>query len=191
MPIHVPMVDVAHDRCRRRLASPGSTRRVCSASARRAPGAVPGPICYGRGGTRPTITDANLVLGRLDPERPARPWTGRSREPRSRRRSRDRRSTARASLPKRRLRLSAGSPTTGWPGAIRMVSLARGHDPRDYALFAFGGAGPAARRRRWPASSAFPSSSSRPGQGSPTRSAAPWPTCARTSPAPSTAAWKP
>src|SRR4029079_13032080 len=35
----------------------------------RSAGANPGPICYGRGGTEPTITDANLVLGRLNPER--------------------------------------------------------------------------------------------------------------------------
>ena len=38
------------------------------ASGRRAPAPIPGPACYGRGGTRPTVTDANLVLGRIDPE---------------------------------------------------------------------------------------------------------------------------
>ena len=46
-------------------ASPGSIRRASSGSARARPGAVPGPACYGRGGTEPTVTDANLVLGYL------------------------------------------------------------------------------------------------------------------------------
>jgi N-methylhydantoinase A len=73
-------------------------------------------------------------------------------------------------------------------GAVRMVSLARGHDPRDYALFAFGGAGPlhaSALAREL----GIPRSSSPPAPASPTRSAAPSPTSATTSPAPSTARW--
>ena len=49
--------------------SPGSTRAGCCASARESAGADPGPACYGRGGTRPTVTDAALVLGYLDPDR--------------------------------------------------------------------------------------------------------------------------
>ena len=47
--------------------SPGSTRAACFTSARGAPGRSPGPVAYGQGGTEPTLTDANLVLGRLDP----------------------------------------------------------------------------------------------------------------------------
>ena len=68
MPIHVPMVDVHTVG-----AGGGSIARVDDAGLIRigpeSAGASPGPICYGRGGTEPTITDANLVLGRLDPHK--------------------------------------------------------------------------------------------------------------------------
>ena len=48
--------------------SPGSTRAGCCASARRARAPIPGPVCYRRGGAEPTVTDANVVLGRLNPD---------------------------------------------------------------------------------------------------------------------------
>ena len=68
MPIHVPMVDVHTIG-----AGGGSIASVDAAGMLRvgpeSAGARPGPICYGRGGTEPTITDANLLLGRLDPDR--------------------------------------------------------------------------------------------------------------------------
>jgi N-methylhydantoinase A len=68
MPIHLPMVDVHTVG-----AGGGSIARVDAAGLIRvgpeSAGARPGPICYGRGGTEPTITDANLLLGRLDPAR--------------------------------------------------------------------------------------------------------------------------
>src|SRR6266436_3820115 len=68
MPIHVPMVDVHTIG-----AGGGSIASVDAAGMLRvgpeSAGARPGPICYGRGGTEPTITDANLILGRLNPER--------------------------------------------------------------------------------------------------------------------------
>ncbi len=68
MPIHVPMVDVHTIG-----AGGGSIASVDASGMLRvgpeSAGATPGPICYGRGGTRPTITDANLALGRLDPAR--------------------------------------------------------------------------------------------------------------------------
>ena len=67
MPIHVPMVDVHTIG-----AGGGSLATVSDAGLLKvgpeSAGAEPGPICYGRGGEKPTITDANLVLGRLDPE---------------------------------------------------------------------------------------------------------------------------
>ncbi|MBM3555252.1 MAG: hydantoinase/oxoprolinase family protein, partial [Alphaproteobacteria bacterium] len=99
------------------------------------------PICYGRGGTRPTITDANLALGRLNPkgllkvESPVPLEAIRARI------------AERVGAP---LRLDADQAAAAilriandrMAGAIRMVSLAKGHDPRDFALFAFGGAGP-------------------------------------------------
>ena len=68
MPIHVPMVDVHTIG-----AGGGSIASVDAAGMLRvgpeSAGARPGPICYGRGGTEPTITDANLVLGRLNPDK--------------------------------------------------------------------------------------------------------------------------
>jgi len=140
MPIHVPMVDVhTIGAGGGSLASvdAGGMLRVGPESA----GATPGPICYGRGGTRPTITDANLALGRLDPERllsvdhPV---------------SIDHLRAAIASVVGTPLGLDATAAAAAivrvandkMAGAVRMVSLARGHDPRDFALFAFGGAGP-------------------------------------------------
>ena len=140
MPIHVPMVEVHTIG-----AGGGSLASVNAAGLLRvgpeSAGATPGPICYGRGGTRPTITDANLVLGRLDPARllavdhPVLVETLRA--------------ALRAEVGDR-LGLDAEAAAAAilrvandkMAGAVRMVSLARGHDPRDFALFAFGGAGP-------------------------------------------------
>jgi len=140
MPVHVPMVDVhtigAGGGSIAHIGEDGMLK-VGPQSA----GAQPGPMCYGRGGTEPTITDANLVLGRLNPEH----LLGVS---------------GRADLEAIRAALEArfkgpfGFDATAsaaailriandrMAGAIRMVSLARGHDPRDFVLFPFGGAGP-------------------------------------------------
>ncbi|MBS0444957.1 MAG: hydantoinase/oxoprolinase family protein [Proteobacteria bacterium] len=140
MPIHVPMVDVhTIGAGGGSIASvdAGGMLRVGPESA----GATPGPICYGRGGTRPTITDANLVLGRLDPERLLAVDHPVSVDDLRRllveqigaRLGLDADATAAAILRVANDKMA---------GAVRMVSLARGHDPRDFALFAFGGAGP-------------------------------------------------
>jgi N-methylhydantoinase A len=102
----------------------GGALRVGPESA----GADPGPACYGRGGTRPTVTDANLLLGRL-PERLAGGV------------ELDREAAERA--------LAGIDPAAVVEAvnaemlrALRVVSVERGHDPRDFALVAFGGAGP-------------------------------------------------
>ena len=140
MPIHVPMVDVHSIG-----AGGGSIAFINNAGmlqvGPQSAGADPGPICYGRGGEQPTITDANLVLGRLDPagllavDNPAtvdhirrimEAEVGRALDM-------DGDEAAAAVFQVANNRMA---------GAIRMVSLARGHDPRDFALFAFGGAGP-------------------------------------------------
>lgn len=103
-------------------------------------GASPGPACYGKGGTQPTVTDANLVLGRLDP---AYFLGGRMAL------DVDRAEAALAQLG----REAAMSPlelassvveiaNENMASAIKMVSLERGHDPRRFGLVAFGGAGP-------------------------------------------------
>jgi N-methylhydantoinase A/oxoprolinase/acetone carboxylase beta subunit len=104
----------------------------------RSAGAVPGPVCYGAG-TELTVTDANLLLGRLDPEyflggRMALDV------------DRVRRIAADVAA---RLRLNVPALAEGivrvananMERAIRVVSVERGHDPRDFALVAFGGAG--------------------------------------------------
>jgi len=139
MPIHVPMVDV-----RTVGAGGGSIARVNAAGllevGPQSAGADPGPICYGRGGTEPTISDANLLLGRLDPGRLA-VRGGVTLE------AVERVFAERLGGP---LGLSAVAAAqavvrvanTRMAGAIRMVSLSLGVDPRDFALFAFGGAGP-------------------------------------------------
>jgi N-methylhydantoinase A len=140
MPIHVPMIDVHTIG-----AGGGSIASVDASGMLRvgpeSAGATPGPICYARGGTRPTITDANVVLGRLDPERLLAVDHGVSL------------ATIAVALLQQvgaPLGLDATAAALAivrvandrMAGAIRMVSLARGHDPRDFALFAFGGAGP-------------------------------------------------
>jgi N-methylhydantoinase A len=140
MPIHVPMVDVHTIG-----AGGGSIASVDSAGMLRvgpeSAGARPGPICYGRGGTEPTITDANLVLGRLNPDRLLgvdHPVTldhvrGLIERKVGKPLGLDAEAAAAAILRIANDRMA---------GAIRLVSLSRGHDPRDFALFAFGGAGP-------------------------------------------------
>ena len=140
MPIHVPMVDVHTIG-----AGGGSIAAVDAAGMLRvgpeSAGARPGPICYGRGGTEPTITDANLVLGRLNPDRllgvdnkvTLEHVRGLLEEKVGRRLGLDAEGAAAAILRVANDRMA---------GAIRLVSLSRGHDPRDFALFAFGGAGP-------------------------------------------------
>ena len=141
MPIHVPMVDVHTIG-----AGGGSLAWVNDAGLLQvgpeSAGAQPGPICYGRGGQRPTITDANLVLGRLNPDALLAVDNPVSLE------------TVRTSLVEEvgtKLGLQDAEEIAAaivrianmnMAGALRLVSLARGYDPRDFALFAFGGAGP-------------------------------------------------
>ena len=140
LPIHVPMVDVHTIG-----AGGGSIASVDSAGMLRvgpeSAGARPGPICYGRGGAQPTITDANLVLGRLNPDKLLgvdHPVTldhvrGLILEKVGTPLGLDADAAAAAILRIANDRMA---------GAVRLMSLSRGHDPRDFALFAFGGAGP-------------------------------------------------
>ena len=101
-------------------------------------GAAPGPACYGRGGTAATVTDANLVLGLLDP---AGFLGGRARlEPRA--------ATVAVEAVARRLGLDVMAAAEGihrvvntnMAEGIRLVSVRRGADPRRFALLSFGGA---------------------------------------------------
>jgi N-methylhydantoinase A len=111
----------------------GGSLRIGPQSA----GADPGPACYGRGGTQPTVTDANLVLGRIDPT-----LGGKLRL------DRDAAVTAIESVAGP-LGLSVLECAEGiteivsesMAMAIRSVSVDRGRDPRDHLMVAFGGAG--------------------------------------------------
>src|SRR5690606_3841597 len=103
-------------------------------------GADPGPVCYGRGNTEPTVTDANVVLQTLNP---THLLAGRMPIDRQ---------LAVAAVERLAGRLGLGVMetaqgilsvvTANMARAIRVISVQRGHDPRDYSLVAFGGAGP-------------------------------------------------
>src|SRR5579875_3169955 len=113
--------------------------RIISVGPRSA-GAVPGPASYGRGGTEPTVTDANVLLGRLGTERPL---GGEIRLDLGLARSAIGRIGQRVGIDERRmadgiLALVVAKMTA----SIKEISIMRGHDPRDFALFAYGGAGP-------------------------------------------------
>ncbi|MBO9401592.1 hydantoinase/oxoprolinase family protein [Shimia sp. R9_3] len=140
MPIHVPMVDV-----RTVGAGGGSIAKINSGGlldiGPQSAGATPGPICYGLGGTAPTISDANMLLGRLNPSGLST-ITGEA----QRATVEDIFETKIASALGCSVTQAAAAviqvANTKMAGAIRMVSLSLGTDPRDFALFAFGGAGP-------------------------------------------------
>jgi N-methylhydantoinase A len=102
-------------------------------------GASPGPAAYGRGGTQPTTTDANLVLGRINPElflggaqRPDMAAVEAAFAPFTERLGGTMEDVARGMI-----RIANGNMLN----ALRLVSLNRGFDPRDFALIAFGGGG--------------------------------------------------
>lgn len=106
----------------------------------RSAGSVPGPACYGRGGTKPTITDANVVLGRLDPDG----FLGG-------RMTLDKEASIRAmETISGELGLSVEETAEGicriadakMADAIRQLTIRKGIDPREFVLVAFGGAGP-------------------------------------------------
>ncbi len=141
LPLRLPIIDIhtvgAGGGSLARV-DPGGGLRVGPQSA----GAAPGPVCYGRGGTQPTVTDANLVLGRLDP---AHFLGGRGDVELDE-------AGAREALARlgRELGLSLAQAALGvirvanatMERALRRVSVERGYDPRLFTLIPFGGAGP-------------------------------------------------
>ena len=140
-PVKIPVIDLAEVG-----AGGGSIARVDAGGALQvgpdSAGAAPGPACYGFGGDRPTVTDANLVLGYLNPDYflggAMRIHAERSREA----------IEAHVAGP---LGLSVTEGAAGvydvvnanMASAVRMVTVQRGIDPRDFSIIAFGGAGPA------------------------------------------------
>lgn len=138
-PVAVPTVDVHTVG-----AGGGSIAHVDAGGALRvgpqSAGADPGPVCYGRGGTEPTVTDAHLLLGRLDPDAfvadalDADAADVRAAfEPLADELGQSVRETAAGVIE------VANAATER---ALRVVSVERGHDPREFALVAYGGAGP-------------------------------------------------
>ncbi len=155
MPFRLPIIDIHTVG-----AGGGSLARVDSGGALvvgpESAGASPGPVCYGRGGSVPTVTDANLVLGRLDP---AHFLGGRMKlDVNGAVAALKQLAGSLTLLPSRSAtppqeRGSGGEAVTAAWGvvqvvnasmerAIRRVSVERGYDPRDFTLVAFGGAGP-------------------------------------------------
>jgi N-methylhydantoinase A len=138
-PLPLPMVDMVTIG-----AGGGSLARVTTDGALAvgpaSAGAAPGPACYGRGGTQATVTDAHVVLGHLPPSL----LGGRMRLDVAAAEAAVRDSVA---IP---LGLDLHAAARGilaiadsnMVGAVRVVSVERGHDPRDFALVPFGGAGP-------------------------------------------------
>ena len=139
-PIRVPVIDLAEVSAGGgsiAWVDPGGALRVGPRSA----GAEPGPVCYGNGGSLPTVTDCNLILGYLDPDTLL---AGRLRI---------RSDEARAAIEQHLatpLGMSVDDAAAGvinivnnaMAEALRIVSVERGHDARAFALVAFGGAGP-------------------------------------------------
>jgi N-methylhydantoinase A len=138
-PLGLPMVDMTTIG-----AGGGSIARVSGSGVLTvgpaSAGASPGPVCYGRGGVEPTVTDAHLVLGHLPPYLLGGKF------------KLDRKAAlgaieTRIAAP---LAMSVEAAAMGilaivennMVGAMRVVSVERGHDPRDFALLPFGGAGP-------------------------------------------------
>jgi N-methylhydantoinase A len=104
-------------------------------------GADPGPACYGKGGTEPTVTDANVVLGRLDPDRFLGGEMALDVEAAGEAINRFIASPLGLSLAEA-ARAIIKIAVTNMSLAVRQVSTERGYDPRDFAMVAFGGAGP-------------------------------------------------
>jgi N-methylhydantoinase A len=106
----------------------------------RSAGSTPGPACYGRGGTEPTVTDANAVLGRIDPANFA---GGRmTLDLGAARTAVDRIATELGMDTEPMARGILDIVNAKMADAIRTITVRRGIDPRDFVLFAYGGAGP-------------------------------------------------
>lgn len=139
LPIQIPMIDI------RTIGAGGGSvawidrggmLRVGPESA----GARPGPACYGFGGARPTVTDANLVLGRINPANFLGGGMALAAE-----RAGEALQTLATPLAMSVEQVALAVlriVNNNMVGALRTVLVERGLDPREFALFAFGGAGP-------------------------------------------------
>ena len=138
VPIRVPVIDihtVGAGGGSIAYRDPGGSLRVGPRSS----GAEPGPICYGRGGTELTVTDANLFLGRLSAEY----FLGGQQQLAAKPVHAAMKAFAAemALTPKEAAEGIVRVANATMERAIRVISLERGHDPRDFTLVCFGGAG--------------------------------------------------
>lgn len=138
-PLSLPIIDI-----HTLGAGGGSLAHVTSAGSLmvgpHSAGADPGPACYGRGGERPTVTDANLVLGRI-PDRllgGEMPLDLRLAEAAIARHVAEPLGLSVANAAEGIIRIVNANMT----GALKVVSVEKGYDPKDFTLVAFGGAGP-------------------------------------------------
>ncbi len=137
-PVAIPMVDI------HTIGAGGGSVAWCDAGGAlrvgpRSAGATPGPACYGQGGTEPTVTDAHLLLGHLPVDEPLGGTLTLDVK------------AARTVFARLADELGLGVEDAArgvleiadehMVQALRVISVSRGEDPRDYALFAFGGAG--------------------------------------------------
>jgi len=138
-PVKIPVVDLAEVG-----AGGGSIASVDSGGGLRvgprSAGSIPGPACYGRGGTEPTVTDANLLMGYL---RPGRLSGGISLDLELSRKTMESAIAGPLGLDVASAAHAVHSvANASMAAAIRVVTVQRGIDPRDFTLVAFGGAGP-------------------------------------------------
>jgi N-methylhydantoinase A len=141
IPLRLPMIDV------HTIGAGGGSIASCDRGGilqvgPRSAGAVPGPACFGRGGTEPTVTDANAVLGRINTERPIG----------LKHLDRLDIDAARAAMKTLGDRLGLGIEATAeailtvvnhlMARRTRILTVEQGHDPRDFTQVTFGGAGP-------------------------------------------------
>ena len=138
LPIRLPVIDihtVGAGGGSIAYRDPGGALKVGPRSS----GAQPGPICYGRGGAEVTVTDANLFLGRLSPDYFLGGGQQLAQEPVAAAMG-----ELAAELGMTPIELAEGVirvANTTMAGAIRVISVERGFDPRDFSLVSFGGAG--------------------------------------------------
>lgn len=104
-------------------------------------GSDPGPVCYGLGNTRPTVTDANLILGRINPDRPIGGKLDRLDVDAAREAIRKNLSDLLGISVEEAAEAILRLANAKMAGAIRLVSIEKGHDPAKFAAMPFGGGG--------------------------------------------------
>lgn len=108
----------------------------------RSAGSYPGPICFRHGGTEPTVTDANLVLGRIDAAHPIGGVGGTGLDLEGARKAFEELGAVLHMSPEEAAEAVLAVVNQRMAGRIRLLSVEQGQDPRTYAMVAFGGAGP-------------------------------------------------